>query len=107
MAFDRKPIELEAGWKFMEVGNLAPRTVYHGRRERKTHARPRAEQEGITKLKAILEGDPTEVGRSRPSRLSVAPCRLPRPPPTAASHAAPAAPLLQNFTAEHYMMLCE
>lgn len=75
---DRKPIELEQGWKYMQVSALIadnsglkrplalpaphppPATLWHVK-------------EGIFKLKKILEGEKSEVGR------------LPPPPPLAAA----------------------
>lgn len=84
---DKKPIELEQGWKFMQVGGTGQARSWagglHGRgrglgpperprrlslpapgRPAHRHLAP-VPQEGITKLKKILEGDNSEVRRRR------------------------------------------
>jgi hypothetical protein len=80
---DRKPIELEAGWKFMEVCGVlgrrgGPRShplKCQGRTKKPEDVAippscqpytlfPVMLQDGITKLKKILEGEQAEVGGS-------------------------------------------
>ena len=134
---DKKPIELEQGWKFMQVGGTGQARSWAGgpqgrgrglgppKRPRRLgpaapglpahpHLAP-VTQEGITKLKKILEGDNSEVRRRRCCRCSLwrwwiagcscGACML------ASSAICPMmatpSPAPQAFTAEHYMMLCE
>ena len=62
---DKKPIELENGWRYMEVRPACPTGLVSDGPCQGLPDLPSPlsyAQDGITKLKRILEGDNTEVG---------------------------------------------
>ena len=62
MAFDsKKPIELETGWSYMDVSREQTTTTLSTSTGSDQLANPFL-QDGISKLKRILEGNKTEVG---------------------------------------------